>query len=381
MTSILFVHQSAELYGSDKTLLIFLSRLDRTKFFPVVVLPFDGPLKPELEKEGVKVVIAPVLKLYRNIFTPKNILQFFKDIKKSFAVLKSLHRQHRFEIVYSNTLAVLLGMLFARRHRIRHIWHVHEIIVHPKIIAKLFPMLLNKFSDVVICNSAATKKNLTDRIPALEKKCVIIHNGVDPDEEQYQAANLKEAYGFSAVDVIVTLVGRISRLKGHKWLLSTYISHFKGSNVKLLFVGSPVPGQEYHLEEIEEMISENNLEKEVKVIPFTKGLSPVWAVTDIAVVPSTEAESFGLVALEGMLAKKPVVASAHGGVMEIIINNETGFLVAPENEHELAEAIQKLANDAGLRSTMGNRGYQRAVTHFSTENYVSKISGVLAGNV
>jgi hypothetical protein len=78
MKSILFIHQSAELYGSDKTMLYFLSELDKTKYFPVIVLPFDGPLKVELEKKNIKVVIAPVLKLYRKMFTPKNMLLFFK---------------------------------------------------------------------------------------------------------------------------------------------------------------------------------------------------------------------------------------------------------------------------------------------------------------
>ena len=51
MKNILFIHQSADLYGSDKTLLLLLSKLDKTRFNPIVVIPLDGPLKEELEKE------------------------------------------------------------------------------------------------------------------------------------------------------------------------------------------------------------------------------------------------------------------------------------------------------------------------------------------
>ena len=109
MTTILFIHQSAELYGSDKTLLLFLKHLDKTKFKAVVILPFDGPLKTEIEKINVKVVVAPVLKLYRKMFSPKNVFQFFKDIQIGFRVINQLHKQHHFQIIYSNTLAVLLG--------------------------------------------------------------------------------------------------------------------------------------------------------------------------------------------------------------------------------------------------------------------------------
>ena len=60
MKNILFVHQSAELYGSDKTLLLLLKHINKQKFCPIVVLPNDGPLKKELEKENIEVFITPV---------------------------------------------------------------------------------------------------------------------------------------------------------------------------------------------------------------------------------------------------------------------------------------------------------------------------------
>ena len=97
MTTILFIHQSAELYGSDKTLLLFLQHIDRAAFFPVVILPFDGPLKTELEKENIKVVIAPVLKLYRKMFTPKNLIRFFKEVKTAIKTLDELNKIHHFD--------------------------------------------------------------------------------------------------------------------------------------------------------------------------------------------------------------------------------------------------------------------------------------------
>ena len=92
MKSILFIHQSAELYGSDKTILMFISQMDKAKYFPVVILPFDGPLKTEFEKNGIKVVIAPVLKLYRKMFTPGNLVKFTGEYRKGIEVLDALPR-------------------------------------------------------------------------------------------------------------------------------------------------------------------------------------------------------------------------------------------------------------------------------------------------
>jgi glycosyltransferase involved in cell wall biosynthesis len=357
-------------------LLMLLSRMDKTKFTTVVILPNEGPLLEELQKLGIKVVIAPVLKVYRDMFRPKNLFAFFKDMKKAMAIVKSLHKEHSFDIVYSNTLAVLLGMIFAKRGKVRHVWHVHEIIVHPKAIAKAYPYLLKNFSDTIICNSYATKDNLVTRINALESKCVVVHNGLDIRDHVTPGTDALPQL-FPDKSIVITLVGRISRLKGHKWLLDTYCTYLKDTNAKLLFVGSPVPGQEHYLHEVEDIIREQQLEDRVKVLPFMKELAPVWEATDIAVMPSTEAESFGLVALEAMLAKKPVVGSRHGGLTEIIIDNRTGFLIEPGNSKELAQALETLMTDEHLRDTFGKNGRERAIAEFSVDSYVASISSIL----
>jgi glycosyltransferase involved in cell wall biosynthesis len=369
--NILFIHQSVDLYGSDKTLLLLLSKLDKTQFNPVVVLPHEGPLTVALEEKNIKVVIAPVLKLYRKMFSPKNMASFFKQIKKTVATLDKLNNEYKFDLIYSNTLAVLSGMMYAKRRGIKHIWHVHEIIVHPKSIAYIFPKLLNRYADVVVCNSNATKKNLVDRVSQLESKSIVIHNGIEVDKYASKVST-KANLGYNETDIIITLVGRINRLKGHKWLLKTFVNYlYLHNNVKLLFVGSPVVGQEYYLEEIEHFITENNIQDKVKIHRYTSNLNRIWNSTDIAVMPSTEAESFGLVAVEAMLANKPVIGSNHGGLTEIVVHEETGYLVEPNNDKALYEAIQKLIENSNLRKEYGEKGYQRAVQEFSAEKYVA----------
>lgn len=371
MINILFIHQSADLYGSDKTLLLLLTKLDTSKFNPVVVIPIDGPLRDELEQRNITVIIAPVLKLYRKMFTPKNMGLFFKQIKAGIATLDKLNEEYKFDLIYSNTLAVLLGMFYAKKRKIKHIWHVHEIIVHPKMIAHIFPKLLNKYADVVVCNSKATMNNLVLRQKELVNKTQVIHNGLKPLSDDFVKIS-KEDLGFEKDDLVITLIGRINRLKGHKWLLNTFINNFQNNkNVKLVFVGSPVVGQEYYLEEIEGIIKDKRLDDSVKILGFKKDLRPILNITDLLAVPSTEAESFGLVALEAMLAKKPVVGSNHGGLTEIIVDNETGFLVEPNNETELANAIQKLLSNKELRADFGIKGYERALKEFSEEKYIS----------
>ena len=377
MKKIVIIHQSAELYGSDKMLLLFLTHLDNSKFFVVVILPSSGPLQTALEQLGLEVHLAPVLKIYRNIVKPNNLFQFSKQFKSSLRFLETLHKKHHFDVVYSNTLAVLLGMFFARKHKIKHLWHVHEIVEHPKIIAQLFPKLLNKYADVVVCNSLATQNNLVQRQPALKFKTRLVYNGLETQKSQASNAT-KTDFGFSNNDTVVTLVGRISRLKGHQWVLQTIVNELSDvKNLVFLFVGSPVSGQEIYLENVQTFIKNHQLEAKVKILPFSEHLADIWTITNIALMPSTEAESFGLVAAEAMLAQKPVIATNLGGLKEIIVPNETGFLVAPYHQKELKEAILNLHQNPKLQSEIGKNARTHIQNNFDIQQHVLQLEQLL----
>ena len=374
MITILIIHQSAELYGSDKTLLLLLKHIDKTKFYPVVVLPNEGILKDELEKENIEVVIAPVLKLSRKMFTPKNIFKFIKDIKIGISILDKLNKKHHFDIVYSNTLAVSLGMIYAKKRKIKHLWHVHEIIIRPKIIAAIYPKLLMIFSDLVVCNSIATQKNLTQRIPKLESKSIVIYNGIEiPKGSNPDKINL----GFPVDNIVISLVGRISSWKGQQLLVSAFVILAKKHlNIKLVFLGSAPLNQEHFEISLKNKIAENKLQEHVVIFPFQKEIAKFWNSIDIAVVPSTEPEPFGLVAAEAMLAKKPVIAANHGGLAEIVIDDVTGFLVAPNDAIALAEAISKLIGNPELRTQFGKKGHERVINEFSIERHVDQFEAI-----
>jgi glycosyltransferase involved in cell wall biosynthesis len=142
------------------------------------------------------------------------------------------------------------------------------------------------------------------------------------------------------------------------------------SNIKLVFIGSPPPNQEVFEINLIEKIKEFQLGQRVLIIPFQEEIGKFWDSIDIAVVPSTEPEPFGMVVIEAMLASKPVVASNHGGPTEIVLDNETGFLFEPNNEDSLAMALEKLIYNPELRKTFGAKGNQRAKAVFSLDSHV-----------
>jgi len=385
MKTILFIHQSAELYGSDKTLLLLLKNLDKSKYKPIVILPFDGPLKDALESEKIEVVIAPVLKLYRKLFTPKNILGFFGDINKAFKIINELHNKHQFDLIYSNTLAVLLGIMYAWKNNIKHLWHVHEIIEKPKVFNKGFKKLLAlKSNSFIVYNSKATQL-FWETNSKISKKGLVIWNGIDVNITEISVSEVLEIrtnkFLLQSNEIVIALVGRISRWKGQMILLEAFNKLAqKTENIKLIFVGAPPPNQENFQYDLEEKIKTYQLEKKVLIIPFQNDIHKIWQAIDIAVVPSTEPEPFGMVAIEAMLAKKPIVASNHGGLKEIILNNETGFLVAPNNETDLIIALEKLIQSESLRKQMGEQGQQRVIQEFSVAHYVTSFENFFDNN-
>ncbi|HSD14544.1 MAG TPA: glycosyltransferase family 4 protein, partial [Flavobacterium sp.] len=84
----------------------------------------------------------------------------------------------------------------------------------------------------------------------------------------------------------------------------------------------------------------------------------------------------GLVALEAMLAAKPVVGANHGGLKEILVNKETGILFEPNNREDLIHSLEELIVNEDKRIALGRQGFQRAITEFSLDNYVTKIQEV-----
>ncbi len=111
--------------------------------------------------------------------------------------------------------------------------------------------------------------------------------------------------------------------------------------------------------------------RNVEFLGFQSGeaLWKLYRGARAVVVPSLWEEVFGLVALESMAAGKPVIASNIGGLPEIVADRETGFLVTPGSASSLAEAIDRLANDAPLAQGLGQAARERVIAQFGLEKH------------
>lgn len=375
--NVLFVHQSSEMYGSDKVLLSLVTKLDGSKLRPIVLLPNNGTLVSELQKANVDYFIVPLIRVSRATFNIKGLFKLPLRICQSlYMTNKVLHAIH-IDLVYSNTLAVFSGAFWAKLHGINHIWHVHEIVRHPRLVRKLFAWILYLMSDKVICNSKATRLHLLHDVPKLFSKTAVVWNGLERTIPIHDGhiGKLRKQIGVDVGDVLVVLMGRINRWKGQKLLIeaANKLTDKKYKNIKYLIVGGVPKNQEYDLEFLKKQIDSSPVKNNIILLPFRRDIWTIWDACDVAVVPSLEPEPFGMVALEAMAAKKPVIASNHGGVKEIVVDKVTGFLCKPGDPDKLAEKIALLALNNPMRKALGRKGHLRQIEHFNMQKLVNSI--------
>src|SRR5262249_50304575 len=120
------------------------------------------------------------------------------------------------------------------------------------------------------------------------------------------------------------------------------------------------------VEELEHAINAGGLREVVSLVGHVGQISTALAASDIAVFPSIEPEAFGRGAVEASAMGKPVIAAAHGGLTETIVDGETGFLVKPADAEALASALEKLLDKgAAGRADMGKKGQKRVRQFYS----------------
>ncbi|HEX6487509.1 MAG TPA: glycogen synthase [Candidatus Dormibacteraeota bacterium] len=236
-------------------------------------------------------------------------------------------------------------------------------------------------ADAVIAVSTEMRGDVLRAYPAVDPARVrVIHGGVDPDEYQPDhATDVLQRYGIDPARPIVLYFGRISRQKGIVHLLEA--APMLQGGAELVLRAGPADTEE-QAEEVRELV--RDLQARRGGVVLIEELLPrrdlVQLLTHAAVfVCPSIYEPFGLVNLEAMACRTPVVASKVGGILDIVVDGVTGILVGFEPgddaygrpadparfAHDLAAAVNKVLADPELARALGDAGRQRVVDEFS----------------
>ena len=193
-----------------------------------------------------------------------------------------------------------------------------------------------------------------------------------------EAPSLRQLFRPHGAQLAVGLVGRINRMKGHHLLLdAAELLWERGLHgFSLVFVGSPPTGQDSVLTQLQTRIAVSPLRDRVVLQGYMEQVAPAYAALDIVCVPSTEAEAFGLVAVEAMAAGRPVVAARIGGLPEVVVDGETGLLHPPGDAKALADRLQELLADPQRRRDLGLAGRARFEREFTVAAMTTRMLAV-----
>lgn len=232
--------------------------------------------------------------------------------------------------------------------------------------------------DIVIANSAFTKAHILKEHGISADKIIVIPRGVDMDVfdpakvTQQDIEACRQSWGIDAQHSVILLPGRLTRWKGQLVAVRALAELQKqGGDVHLVLLGD-AQGRDDYVSEIEVLCQSLNLEDRVHIAAHTQSMATAYATSDIVVSASTDPEAFGRVAVEAQAMHKLVIASAHGGALETVIDGKTGFLVPPDDATALANAITKaLALSPAKRKSLGKAARTRIRREFSAKSMKS----------
>jgi glycogen synthase len=237
-------------------------------------------------------------------------------------------------------------------------------------------------ADAVIAVSRGTRADVLRLFDVAEERLHVIHNGIDAEFYRPDpATDVLDRYGVDRSVPYLLFVGRVTRQKGIVHLVRALRDVDPGVGA-VLCAGQPDTPEIGR--EMEEAVAEARSHRSNLVwIPEMLSRTDVrqlYSHAAVFVCPSVY-EPFGIINLEAMACERPVVASAVGGIPEVVVDRETGILVPVELrpddpmrpldpagfEADLASAVNRLMADAPLRQRMGRAGRARAAQHFSWE--------------
>jgi glycosyltransferase involved in cell wall biosynthesis len=352
-----FVGHGATLEGAGRYLLDQARYLTDKGVTVFSILPRHGPLAERLSQSGVAVRYAPNHWWAVPVKVTSEVLA---HTGRAAALMATFIRDWKVDVLYSHTVVAPAGAIAAALAGRPHIWHIHEFAFNPGAIEMSVPKatlaaLIDQTSNAVLFNSQAVEREWAGAFSAAKTR--VVYNWVRPTSAP--AALPPEFAAFVNDDAyVITIVGSIQRWKRQLDAVRA-IDILRRRNLPVrLFVIGPVVEPDYQAE-IERFVLEHDLGDYVRLVGYLDDPGRVVARAHASVLCSVR-EPFGRVTIDSMAMGVPVVATNSGGTPEIIANGDNGLLFETGDVEGLANHLEHLWRDRGLRDRLAVAAKRRA---------------------
>lgn len=313
-----------------------------------------GKLVPQIEKDGGKHYAFDVCS--KNIFTLPSRVASLKKILKNIDP----------DIIHVRSRVPAWLVYFAKKNLKAKIVST----VHGFNSVGFYSSIMTK-SDHVICVSNSIKEYIQRNYKTPSEIISVIPRGIDPklfnenniDKEFLD--NFKDEYDLND-KFIVSIVGRVTQLKDYETFIKAILDVKKSiKNVKAIIVGGVRKDKQDYFNSLKELIKKLDLEENISFTGSQNKIAEVYALSNVVVSSSKKPESFGRAVAEAIALNTPVVATNHGGVKDIIIENENGFFFEIGDSEELSKKIIKC-------NQLKFDGLNYIKSNFSLENMITE---------
>jgi glycosyltransferase involved in cell wall biosynthesis len=335
-----------------------------------VLLFNDGPFRERLEAAGVCVKVMPAPRAALEVRTSGGL----SALKALPALWWMAHRVveagQGFDLVHANSQKAFIAAALAKLIGAPPVvWHLRDILTarhFSSLNRRIAVTLANTCAANVLVNSHATGEAF---VAAGGRKELVrlVYNGFALDAfgdlGQGKATEIRAELGIGDAP-LVGVFSRLSYWKGQHVLLEA-MRELPG--VHALLAGEALFGETEYIAQLKALVSLPELASRIHWLGFRSDVPALMATCNIVVHTSTEPEPFGRVIVEGQLSRRPVVATAAGGAVELIQDGVTGRLVPPGDAVALARTIRELLADPLAAEALAQRGCTHARATFSLE--------------
>lgn len=375
----LIAHPGAELYGSDRMMLETVRGLIERRWRVVVAVPNDGPLVEEAQRLGAETVFVDVPVLRKALLRPAALAGSAVAAVAAARRIDALLADVRPQAVYVSTLTVPLWIEGARFRRIPVVCHVHESERSARrLLRRLIALPLLRAGSVLV-NSEFSRDGLLDVLPSLAGRSTVVYNGV-------AAGPATPARHVIAGPARLLYIGRLSPRKGVDVAIDALHELVRsGTDAELTLVGSIFSGYEWYRQQLQDQIERLGLTDRVRFAGFRPEVWTSLAEADIVLVPSREEEPFGNTAVEALLAGRPAVVSAIGGLPEAVDGFASAVSVPPGDPQQLADGVRRILHSwtafrssAAALAPIAAERYDPATYRAAIADHVAAVAGVSA---
>ena len=230
---------------------------------------------------------------------------------------------------------------------------------------------LARHTNRLIAVGPEVRDDLVELGVAPAEKFSVIRLGIDLESRVLtidRRAEFRHLFGIPEERFVVGWIGRMTAIKRVPDILAAFKAlRERGVDATLCLVGDG-PDRDA----IEQRAYELGIVRDVLFVGYQRDVAPYYAFFDAFLLPSAN-EGTPVVAIEALAAERPVVATRVGGVPDVVDDGEDGFLVDVGDIQALAERLEQLARDPGLRARMGKVGRERVVPRYRVERLVDDV--------